>query len=152
MTDIGLSGEPFWFLGGRTRILVPGEATGRSMSVLMFDDAQGQAPPLHVHDGEDELWIVLDGEISFFVGDARHDLAAGQVAHGPRGVPHSYLVRSPRSRMAVVYAPSGIEEWFRTNGSPVSSMDEAPPAFDLGAIVASAETFRLHVAGPPPSA
>jgi hypothetical protein len=61
---------------------------------------------LHVHDGEDEAWIVLDGEISFFVGDARYDLQGGQVAHGPRGVPHSYLVRSPRSRMVIGRPPS----------------------------------------------
>jgi quercetin dioxygenase-like cupin family protein len=150
MTNTDLS-EPFWFLGGRTKIVVPGEKTGLSMSVLEFDETRGQAPPLHVHAGEDELWVVLDGEISFFVGDARHDLTAGQIAFGPRGIPHSYLVRSARSRMAAVFAPSGIEEWFRANGSPIGPSDAFPAAFDIAAIVASAETYSLHVAGPPPT-
>ncbi len=144
------AGEPFWFLGGQARILVPGAATNRAVSVLEFDDPKGQAPPLHVHDGEDEVWVVLDGEISFFVGDARYDLQGGQVAYGPRGVPHSYLVRSPRSRMAVVYAPAGIDEWFRSNGTPVAHVDVAPASFDIGAIIASAEAFSLRVVGPPP--
>ncbi|GAA1553744.1 hypothetical protein GCM10009827_088140 [Dactylosporangium maewongense] len=141
---------PFWFLGGQARIVVPGAVTGRAMSVLEFRDPGGQAPPLHVHDAEEEVWVVLDGEISFFVGDRWLDLGAGQIAHGPRGVPHSYVVRSPQARMAVVYSPSGIEEWFAANVTPVSTVDEVSPAFDIGAIVASAAAFRLTVVGPPP--
>ncbi|GGN82346.1 hypothetical protein GCM10010112_59650 [Actinoplanes lobatus] len=145
------TGESFWFLGGRARILVPGEATAGAMSVMEFEDPQGHATPLHVHGGEDEVWIVLDGEISFFIGDDRHDLQAGQVAFGPRGVPHAYLVRSPRARLAVTFGPAGIERWFARNGSPVSMLDQAPAAFDIEAIIAAAEEFRLRVAGPPPS-
>ncbi|MEU6540690.1 cupin domain-containing protein [Streptomyces sp. NPDC047000] len=152
LTVPGATGEPFWFLGGQTRVRVPGAVTGRAMSVLEFSETQGQAPPLHIHDGEDEVWIVLDGEISFFVGDERHDLGAGEIAYGPRGVPHSYLVRSARSRLAAVFAPAGIEEWFRRNGSPVTDLDGAPALFDLDAIVASAGEFGLRVAGPPPGA
>lgn len=153
MTDFAApdaAGEPFWFLGGQTRIRVPGAVTNQAMSVLEFSETQGQAPPLHIHDGEDEVWIVLDGEISFFVGDKRHDLTAGEIAYGPRGVPHSYLVRSPQSRMAAVFAPAGIEEWFRKNGSPVTDVNGAPALFDIDAIVASAQEFQLRVAGPPP--
>lgn len=66
--------EPFWFLGGQARILLPGRATGDAMSVMEFSDPIGQAPPHHVHENEEELWFVLDGEVSFFVGDKRHDL------------------------------------------------------------------------------
>ncbi|MCP2329509.1 hypothetical protein HDA40_008016 [Hamadaea flava] len=29
-------------------------------------------------------------------------------------------------------------------------MDDAPPSFDVGAIIASAEAFNLRVVGPPP--
>jgi mannose-6-phosphate isomerase-like protein (cupin superfamily) len=144
--------EPFWFLGGQARILLPGAASGGSVSVLEFQDPIGHATPLHVHGNEDEVWIVLDGEVSFFVGDQRHDLESGQATFGPRGVPHAYLVRSPTAKLVATFAPAGIEEWFAKNGSPVLSADEAPAPFDLGAIVAAAEAFKLTVAGPPPSA
>ncbi|GAA2989639.1 cupin domain-containing protein [Kitasatospora sp. NPDC127116] len=143
--------EPFWFLGGQARILLPGSATGNALSLMEFSDPIGHAPPLHVHENEDELWFVLDGEVSFFVGDERHDLVPGQVAHGPRGVPHSYLVRSEGARLAVVFSPACIEEWFKVNGIQVAEAGDLPPAFDLGAVVASAEAFRLRVAGPPPT-
>src|SRR4051812_37799624 len=120
------------------------------MSVMEFADNQNHATPLHIHDGEDEVWVLLEGEVSFFVGDQRLDLQAGQVAHGPRGVPHAYLVRSPTSLLAVTFAPAGIENWFAQNSSPILSLDDAPAAFDIGAIVAAAEAYRLRVAGPPP--
>jgi len=144
--------NPFWFLGGLARILVPGTATGGTLSVMEFTDPEGHAPPLHVHEGEDEIWIVLDGEITFFVGDDRYDLQAGAVAHGPRGVPHSYLVRSPDARLVAAFGPAGIENWFTANSSPVSDVNDAPASFDIEAIIASAEAYRLRVAGPPPVA
>ncbi|WP_433519291.1 cupin domain-containing protein [Nonomuraea sp. CA-143628] len=144
--------NPFWFLGGRAQILVPGTATGGTLSVMEFTDPQGHAPPLHVHEAEEEIWIVLDGEITFFVGDDRYDLHAGAVAHGPRGVPHSYLVRSPNARMVAAFGPAGIEQWFAANSSPISDVNDAPASFDIEAILASAEGYRLRVAGPPPTA
>ncbi|MFI0544883.1 quercetin dioxygenase-like cupin family protein [Streptomyces canus] len=144
--------EPFWFLGGQARILLPGAATDNRLSLMEFADPAGHAPPHHVHEDEEEVWFVLDGEVTFFVGDQRHDLAAGQVAYGPRGIPHSYLVRSPQgARMAVLYSPAFIEEYFRANGTPVAEAGDLPPEFDLAAIVASAEAFHLRVTGPPPS-
>ncbi|MGV9386108.1 cupin domain-containing protein [Nonomuraea sp. NPDC003707] len=141
----------FWFLGGRAQILVPGTATGGALSVMEFTDPKGHAPPLHVHDAEDEIWIVLDGEITFFVGDDRHDLHAGAIAHGPRGVPHSYLVRSSDARMVVAFGPAGIEDWFAANSSPISDVNDVPAAFDIEAIVASATAHHLRVVGPPPA-
>ncbi|WP_371482038.1 hypothetical protein [Kitasatospora sp. NBC_00315] len=54
MTAFAATGEPFWFLGGRTRVLVPGRSTGGSVSVLEFTDSDGHAPPLPVHDSEED--------------------------------------------------------------------------------------------------
>jgi hypothetical protein len=80
------------------------------------------------------------------------DLPPGDVAHGPRGVPHAYLVGSDIARMAVTFAPAGIENWFAENGSPVTTTDSVPAPFDINAIVAAADAYKLHVAGPPPAA
>ncbi|MFI5960016.1 cupin domain-containing protein [Cryptosporangium sp. NPDC051539] len=143
--------EPFWFLGGQARILIPGTATNGAITVMEFTDPENHAPPLHVHDGEDEVWTVLDGEISFFVGDHRYDLTPGEVAFGPRSVPHAYLVRSASARFAVTFAPAGIENWFAENSAPVLAGENVPAPFDIGSIVAAAEAYQLRVAGPPPT-
>jgi quercetin dioxygenase-like cupin family protein len=151
MTPVTDRSEPFWFLGGQSKVLVPGNATNGSISVMEFTDPSGHAPPMHVHEDEEEVWIVLDGKVTFFVGDQRFDLTPGQAAHGPRGVAHSYLVRSRTARLAAVFSPACVEDWFVANGSPISSIDEAPAAFDIGAVIASAEAFHLRVVGPPPT-
>jgi quercetin dioxygenase-like cupin family protein len=148
----GAETEPFWFLGGRSRVLVPGGETNGALSVMEFLDTAGHAPPHHIHEDEDEVWFVLDGEVSFFVADQRIDLHTGQIAHGPRGVPHSYLVRSETARLAVVFSPSCVEQWFTANGTPATRLDQEPAAFDIGRILASAEPFHVRVAGPPPTA
>ena len=84
---------------------------------MEFQDPIGHATPLHVHGGEDEVWIVLDGEISFFVGDERYDLEPGQAAFGPRGVPHAYLVRSRTAKLAATFAPG------RTRCKPLTTTE-----------------------------
>ncbi|CAG6390731.1 cupin domain-containing protein [Streptomyces cocklensis] len=138
---------PFWFLGGQARVLLTGAETGNRLALMEFVAPAGHAPPHHVHEDEEEVWFVLDGEVTFFVGDRRHDLAPGQVAHGPRGVPHSYLVRSAQgARIAAVFSPACIEEFFRANGTPVAEAGDMPPEFDLAAVAASAKAFRLSAA------
>lgn len=143
--------QPFWFLGGRVRVLVSGAVTTEAVSVLEFSDTRGQAPPLHVHDREDEIWSVLAGSITFVIGDDVFDLGPGGVALGPRGIPHSYVVRSATARMLVTYAPSGVEEWFVTTGSPLREGDDTPAPFDVATIVSAGLRFGVHVVGPPPT-
>ncbi|MFD0634200.1 cupin domain-containing protein [Catenulispora yoronensis] len=121
MSFVTDSSQPFWFLGGQSRVLIPGQATAGSLSVVEFTDGAGHAPPLHIHEDEEEVWIVLDGEVSFFVGDRRIELGPGDAAHGPRGVPHSYLVRSPTARLAAVFAPPGS-----SSGSWPTELRSAP--------------------------
>ncbi|WP_308050373.1 cupin domain-containing protein [Streptomyces sp. TRM72054] len=113
----------FWFLGGTVDVKLPGHAAQGRAAQLEFHDPEQQSPPLHVHTHEDEIWAVLDGEITFFVGDEQYDLSAGDVAFGPRGVPHSYVVRSPTSRMLVTFAPPASR-----NGSPATAPRSPPPA------------------------
>ncbi|MFD1313616.1 hypothetical protein ACFQ5X_49040, partial [Streptomyces kaempferi] len=40
--------EPFWFLGGQARILLPGAATDNRLSLMEFADPIGHGPPHHV--------------------------------------------------------------------------------------------------------
>ncbi|MEV4134082.1 hypothetical protein AB0J72_18165 [Dactylosporangium sp. NPDC049742] len=77
-------------------------------------------------------------------------VAGGRGPHGNRlshGVP---IMTERRSRTAVGYAPAGIDEWFRADGTPVAHVDDASASFDLGALIASAEAFSPRAVGPPP--
>ena len=53
----------------------------------------GSQTPLHVHEMLDEGWYVIEGELTFWVGDHTvHVLGPGDYAEGPRGVPHTVEV------------------------------------------------------------
>jgi hypothetical protein len=53
--------------------------------------------------------------------------------------------------LAAVYLPSGLDEHFSDNGTLVVPGDDTPAPFDIEAVVASAATYGLLVAGPPPT-
>jgi oxalate decarboxylase/phosphoglucose isomerase-like protein (cupin superfamily) len=71
-------------------------------------------PPLHVHEAEDEVVIVVEGELDYQVGDLRGSLVAGGVLWFPRQVPHAVANLSARPcRFITVVTPGGIEDFFR---------------------------------------
>lgn len=50
----------------------------------------GGGPPPHRHLGEDELFYVFDGTLSFTAGDETRTVSAGESVFVPRGITHSY--------------------------------------------------------------
>jgi mannose-6-phosphate isomerase-like protein (cupin superfamily) len=74
--------------------------------------------PLHVHNVDDEAWIVLEGRLGFRVGDEERALPAGESLLVSRGTPHSYwnaaaeparylLVMTPRIQRLIEALHSG---------------------------------------------
>ena len=64
-------------------------------------------PPLHHHDF-DELFWVLDGELTFQLGDEVFTRRAGELAFAPRGVHHTFANHSgAQARTLVVCTPAG---------------------------------------------
>jgi quercetin dioxygenase-like cupin family protein len=62
----------------------------------------GQEHALHAHDGQDKLYVLLEGSGEVQVGEQRELLSAGDAAFAPAGVPHS--IRNPGSKRLVVMA------------------------------------------------
>ncbi|HEU5026477.1 MAG TPA: hypothetical protein VFV01_16290, partial [Spirillospora sp.] len=60
-------GDPLWHLDVLWTFKIPSVATGGTFSLAEQLLPKGSAPPLHRHTREDEAWIVLDGEVTFFL-------------------------------------------------------------------------------------
>jgi mannose-6-phosphate isomerase-like protein (cupin superfamily) len=70
--------------------------------------------PLHVHEKEDELFYVLEGEHIVQCGDQEFHLGPGGVVFLPRGIPHSQRRVVPgEGRLLVLTSPAGFEGFFR---------------------------------------
>src|SRR5437660_2247160 len=73
----------------------------------------GGGPPPHVHSREEEGYYILEGEITFAIGDQRLVASTGMFANMPVGTPHSFKNESSRpARMLISVAPAGLEQMF----------------------------------------
>ena len=61
--------------------------TGGMLSISAYTGYTKGGPPLHIHPYQDEVFIILEGEHLFQVGDEQHRLTAGDTIFLPRGVP-----------------------------------------------------------------
>ena len=122
-SDEGLANV--WWKTGRVTVKAGAAETGHAFAQIETDDPRGSGPPRHVHHNEDETFYILEGEVTALVGDERIDLGAGDYLFAPRGIAHSYVVRSERARMLVTLSPSGVEELFVSLGVPVTGAE--PP-------------------------
>jgi mannose-6-phosphate isomerase-like protein (cupin superfamily) len=69
---------------------VEGATLSAGFTILAYgNSAEGDGPTLHVHP-YDELFIVVEGSARFFVGDVVIEACAGDVVHGPAGIPHRF--------------------------------------------------------------
>jgi quercetin dioxygenase-like cupin family protein len=72
----------------------------------------GEEPPLHVHKNEDEWFYMLDGEMTFHVGNQTYRKGAGAFVSFPQGIPHTFTVESGKARFLVMNTPGGFERMF----------------------------------------
>jgi mannose-6-phosphate isomerase-like protein (cupin superfamily) len=111
------------YAGGIVSILLSGDATGGQFSAWQATQRPGSEPPLHVHHASDETFFVLEGEMRIMVGDEILDAPAGSVVFAPRGVPHTFRIKSSQATVLTICTPAGFEEWFRELGRPATSFE-----------------------------
>ncbi len=135
--------------GGIYRIVATVEQTGGSHFAFEAYEPPGGGPPLHVHRTEDELFFVLEGEISFYIDGRVTRAHAGETAFVPRGTAHCFKNTSARDAcVLVLFTPGHIEGFFEFGVSP-SGM---PPTDEqlIARLNELAPAFNLDVLGPSP--
>jgi quercetin dioxygenase-like cupin family protein len=70
-------GDARWVMGELDTIKATAAQTGGLFGLKESKSAKGSGPPLHVHEHEDEACYVLEGEVTFFVGDDVVTASAG---------------------------------------------------------------------------
>lgn len=144
-------GAGTWHLDTLWTWKVPAATTGGAFSLGEQLLPQGSAPPVHRHTREDEAWIVLEGEVSFFLDDEECLAGEGSYVYGPRERAHTFLVRSETARLATLVLPGACEEFFHQTGHPAGSPTLPPPSEpDMPALVEGMARFGIELVGPPP--
>ena len=120
-------GEARWRFGALAEIKATAADTGGQMTIVEVTEHPGAEAPLHVHRRDDEGFWILEGEVTFEVGDETIEASAGDYVFGPRDIPHRFTVGDRGCRMLFILVPGGIEDVIRATSEPAPSRTLPPP-------------------------
>jgi quercetin dioxygenase-like cupin family protein len=108
-----------WWFEGLAAIKFTGQDTGGQFSLTEMLYPAGAVVPRHVHHREDEVFYVIDGEITMQIGEDSYRVGAGETIFAPRDVPHGFTVTSSNPvRYLILYTPAGYEGFILESSQP----------------------------------
>ena len=149
-------GEAWWWVGMLATIKATAEQTGGRYSLVEIHAPDGYGSVLHVHHREDEGFYILEGELTFYVGEQTIKARPGSYLFGPKDVPHTFTVDSGPARLLFVLSPAGLEGLVREMGEPARSLsippqpDEPPDEAEMERMATIAARHGAEILGPPP--
>jgi quercetin dioxygenase-like cupin family protein len=150
------AGDAFSAVGDVYRVLASGEQTGGVYALSEIRVSPNNGPPPHVHSRDDEAFFVIEGEITFQVGDQKIVGRPGSFVQGPRGIPHTFKNNGKTpARMLVFVMPAGFENFVKEFAQAVPSFDS--PAIpitpqEIEKLLATAPKYGIKILPPPAGA
>jgi quercetin dioxygenase-like cupin family protein len=146
-------GEALWFMGSLALVKSDAQSTAGRVAVIEHVSPPGSGSPLHRHTREDEWFYVVDGELTFAVGDEIIPAPAGSFVYGPRGIAHTFMVTSSTTaRFLLVTEPAGFEGFMRALSVPAEQLAPPPPPDgppEMETVMAAAAEYGIEILGPP---
>ena len=146
-------GPAFSAVGDVYRILATGEQTGGAYALSEARVLPGGGPPPHIHRREDEAFFVLEGEITFMLGDRKVVAKPGAFVQGPRGILHAFKNESHApARMLILVTPPGFDKFLAEMAHPVPAFESPPTPVtpeDIQKLLAIAPKYGIEILPPP---
>ena len=112
----------------------------------------GGGPPPHTHSREEEGFYIIEGEVTFQIGEQRLVATAGTFANMPVGLPHAFKNEGDQpARMLITVAPAGLETMFLECGVsvPEGTTTTSPPTKEeLERFLTTAPNFGIKILSP----
>jgi quercetin dioxygenase-like cupin family protein len=124
-------GNARWWGGGLATIKATGEETGDLYSIVEILEPEGAKAPLHLHRKEDEAFYVLEGEMTFHIGEQKITARPGSFVFGPKDIPHTYTVDSGPAKLLFLLSPPGFEGFVEAMSKPAKA-PTLPPSESEG--------------------
>src|SRR5713101_8686384 len=146
-------GRTIAVVGDVYRFLATGDDTNGKYAMWEAIVPPGGGPPPHVHSREEEGFYILEGEITFQIGEERIVATAGMFANMPVGTPHSFKNESSKpAKMIISVAPAGLEKMFFEVGVPLpeGATTAAPPTKEeIERLLSVAPRYGIEIKLPP---
>ena len=136
--------------GGRYQFVARSEQTGNIHFAFVATEPPGGGPPLHLHTRHEELFFVLEGEITFWIDGEVIKRFAGGSAFVLRGVPHCFKNCSDRpARVLILFTPGDIQGIF-DYGKGLANGSAPPDEVLFERIAALGPVYGVELLGPSP--
>ncbi|ADV82424.1 cupin domain-containing protein [Terriglobus saanensis] len=125
--------------GERIAVRLSSAQTNGAYAVVESIADPGCGVPAHLHQNEEEHFIVLAGRYRFLIGEKTFEAEAGASFTAPRETPHAWKnISDQPSRLLVTLTPGGFERCIETiRNSPASKILEV------------AASYGCYIVGPP---
>lgn len=150
-----MTATDFWFLDTLIRFRVAHDDGSDGISVLEQWARYADSPPLHVHETEDELFLILEGQFRFVAGGEERLAGPSEAVLTRKGIPHTYRVESPEGGHWMVITTRGdFERFIRELSRPAATAElpepaGAPEPRDLQRLTEVAARHHIQLVGPP---
>ena len=100
--------------GERFKIKTSSGDTGGKYVILEFEVGPRHGVRLHIHDNEEEHFIIVEGTLQMAVGDEIQYFPAGTSLTVGKGIPHAWAnLTDSLLRFVAIFTPGHIEGMFR---------------------------------------
>lgn len=131
------------------RFLATGADTNQRYAMWEAIVPPGGGPPPHIHRNEEESFYILEGEITFQIGDRTLVATSGMFANMPVGLAHSFRNCSTApAKMIISVMPAGLEQMFFEVGKvvPTGTTTAAPPSKEeIGRLIQVAPKYGIEL-------
>jgi quercetin dioxygenase-like cupin family protein len=144
--------ESIWFTDSLMKVHITPEDTGGAYALIEVLKPPGHPTPPHIHEHDEEGFLVLEGEITLHTSDGPTVVRPGQAGRAAAGEPHALQVTSTGpARAVLVSAPSGFVDYIRACGRPAERealpVLDGPPDVEL--LMREAPAHGITLLGPP---
>ncbi len=121
-------GQKLNVIGDQMSVKLTGKDTGGQYALVEQYNDPGVGIPPHVHEKEDEVFKLIEGEVEFSLEGKTHLLKAGDMIYCPRGVPHTWkVVGTRKAKVDLGFFPSGMEVMFEE----LAQLPQGPPDLEV---------------------
>lgn len=121
-------------IGDNQTLKLSGKDTNGQFTLIEQNNEPGMGIPMHVHENEDEIFHVLEGQLEVTVGDSTSILNPGDLGFLPRNIPHAWrVVGETPSKVLLSIFPAGLEVMF----AELSKLEPGPPDLERVAEIAA---------------
>src|SRR5689334_8893220 len=103
---------PRAFPGVVFTVVTPEIATNSNVFIAEVEALPGGEPPRHLHTQEDEIVIIKEGTITYFIGDDIIFALPGDTVVLPKNVPHHFVITSGKMKVTLITTSSSFGEFF----------------------------------------